>query len=77
MAYIKKRGYITLPGKPDVTYQFIHKVISYLSMFISFLRWILDIRSKRTKSSLAQLTDYTSCSHIGFHLHTLIEVNRN
>ena len=39
MAYIKQLGwYITFLGKPDVTYQFIHKVISYLSMFISFLR---------------------------------------
>ena len=26
--------YITLPGEPDVTYQFIHKLlISYLGMF--------------------------------------------
>ena len=29
MAYIKELGwYITLPGKPDVSFQFIHQVIS-------------------------------------------------
>ena len=39
-------------------------------------RRTLDIKSKRTKSSLAQLTDCTSYSPIRFHLHTLIAVNR-
>ena len=100
MAYIKKLGwYITLPGKPDVTYQFIQKVISYLGLLISFLRVMfthnsyvayaslqkncnqkrraLDIKSKRTKTSLAQLTDCTCYSRIRFPLHTLIAVNRN
>ena len=37
----------------------------------------LDIKSKRAKSSLAQLADCTSYSPIRFHLHILIEVNRN
>ena len=36
--------------------------------------WILSLKGQ---SSLAQLTDCTSYSPIGFHLHTLIAVNRN
>ena len=40
-------------------------------------RRALDIKSKRTKSSLAQITDCASYSPMRIHLHTLIAVNRN
>ena len=40
-------------------------------------RRTLDIKLKRTKASLAQLTDCASYSPIIFNLHTLIAVNRN
>ena len=40
-------------------------------------RKTLNVKSKRTKSSLAQLTDCVRYSPIRFHLHTLTAVNRN
>ena len=39
-------------------------------------RRILDIKSKRTKSSLAQLTDSASYSSIRFHLGTYSYCNK-
>ena len=91
MADAKKLGwYITLPGKPDVTYQFIHKFNIRVFFTHNFYmaygplqkncnqnRRLLDIKSKKTMSSLAQLTDCTSYSTIRFHLQTLIAANRN